>query len=325
MEFNIQKMMFLASCAAAFIFTACGSDSSSANDQDYSSSLQSLSSSSGTEIPSSSSEVENFLSSSIGANASSASSGSEEASSSSFSSGSEVSSSSGKANWAYLNPNISYGEFTDVRDGQAYKTTVIGTQTWMAENLNYADSVSTTSLADKSWCYNNNADSCAKYGRLYTWAAAIDSVSLANDGIKCGYGVTTCTLPSPVRGICPEGWHLLTKSEMDTLSNFVYTDQGLSLNRVDTYLGTYLKAADGWNTHVGVATGTDVYGFSALPAGFRSNDGNFYNTGYNTFFWSASENDSYFAYDNYFVYTNEGFYRDRDYKSNGFSVRCLQD
>ena len=76
-----------------------------------------------------------------------------------FSSSSEISSSS----W----PQYSYGELIDKRDGQVYRTIKIGDQTWMAENLNYAYPHKIRDLDSASWCYNNEPDNCAKYGRLY--------------------------------------------------------------------------------------------------------------------------------------------------------------
>ncbi|MBS7390768.1 MAG: hypothetical protein KIG51_01555, partial [Fibrobacter sp.] len=97
---------------------------------------------------------------------------------------------------------IIYGTMTDSRDGNTYKTVKIGEQVWMAENLNYADSVKTPSLKENSWCYGNVAANCEKYGRLYTWAAAIDSVKLANDvmnPLDCGYG-KTCDFSGTVQG-----------------------------------------------------------------------------------------------------------------------------
>src|SRR5574344_499811 len=98
-----------------------------------------------------------------------------------------------------------YGTLTDSRDGQTYKTIVIGTQTWMAENLNFE--------TEESYCLDDDAVNCSKYGRLYKWAAAMDGAGTwTSNGKGCGYDVT-CSPIYPVRGICPEGWHLPDTTE----------------------------------------------------------------------------------------------------------------
>jgi uncharacterized protein (TIGR02145 family) len=78
-------------------------------------------------------------------------------------------------------------KFIDSRNNNSYKIVKIGSQVWMAENLNY-------NVSD-SKCFNNSESNCKRYGRLYNWKTA--------------------------RIVCPSGWHLPTKNEWDVLSNFV--------------------------------------------------------------------------------------------------------
>ncbi|MCF0216603.1 MAG: fibrobacter succinogenes major paralogous domain-containing protein [Fibrobacteraceae bacterium] len=205
--------------------------------------------------------------------------------------------------------NPSANTLIDNRDGQTYKTVTIGTQTWMAENLNYEYNEGTA----KSYCYNDKADSCTKNGRLYTWAAAMDSAaqfSMAGKG--CGYG-KTCSPSGTVRGVCPEGWHLPNDTEWNTLWTAV---GGAST------AGTKLKSTSGWYNG---GNGTDSYGFSVLPVGYRQSDGSFSGAGYYAYFWISTENDSNYAYywDFYCDFDNVGHYM--DYKDFAISVRCLKD
>lgn len=131
---------------------------------------------------------------------------------------------------ARLNPKINYGIMTDSRDNKVYKTIKIGEQEWMAENLNYADSIATPSLQGNSWCYANKTEYCAVTGRLYTWAAA--------------------------KKVCPPDWHLPSKGDWESLLTFTggYTSSGLALMSIS-----------GWG--YGSQFTEDNFGFSAIPFG----------------------------------------------------------
>ena len=85
----------------------------------------------------------------------------------------------------------------------------------MAENLNYDDSVSTPNLKGGNWCYDNKEENCETYGRLYTWAAAMNLESKYN-GSHAEDLVQT-----KHQGICPEGWHIPTYEEWYTLEDYV--------------------------------------------------------------------------------------------------------
>lgn len=212
----------------------------------------------------------------------------------------------------------------DLRDGQIYKTTTIAissknySEVWMAENLNYAytgvpykyDGYTSDST---SWCYGDDPANCAKYGRLYTWAAAIDSVGeWSTNGKGCGYG-KVCSETSPVRGVCPKGWHLPSYDEWGALSTAV---EGSST------AGTKLKSVTGWSDS---GNGTDTFGFSALPAGYRRTNGDYVSEGGKANFWSSTEFESdgaYYMSLNYYG-GNADLYAGKEFL--GFSVRCLKD
>ena len=200
---------------------------------------------------------------------------------------------------------VTKGSITDTRDGHSYKTVTIGSQTWMAQNLNYETA--------NSYCYSNNASNCTKYGRLYTWAAAMDSVgSWSANGKGCGYG-KTCSPTYPVRGVCPSGWHLPTQTEWNTLFAAV---GGQST------AGKMLKSTSGWNSS---GNGTDAYSFSALPAGGRGGNGHFNYEGNNAYFWSSTDDNSYYAYSMILYYNGDYAGLDDGNEGYGFSVRCVKD
>ena len=131
----------------------------------------------------------------------------------------------------------------DNRDGQIYRTITVGNQTWMAENLNYDYKVNGSTYGTYV-----NSDNGKIYGRYYTWAAAMDSAGVFTDESKgCGYD-HTCYPESQTRGVCPEGWHIPTSSECETL----YNSMGNSNYVVKSK--TYVD-------------GPSVYGFSLVDAG----------------------------------------------------------
>ncbi len=223
--------------------------------------------------------------------------------------------------------NASANTLTDLRDGQVYKTVTIGTQTWMAENLNYAYigvkfNYNGNTSDSTSWCYDNDPANCEKYGRLYTWSAVMDSAAQfsVNAGTKCGYD-KTCTPNNPHRGICPEGWHVPTKEEYDTLYTFIGGE-----STAGNTAGKLLKSTTGWKDYNGkIGNGIDSYGFSVLPAGHRDDYGYFRNEGADAGLWSASE----YSSDNAWYLSFFFFYGSADQytmgKCYGFSLRCLKD
>ena len=223
-----------------------------------------------------------------------------------------------------FNSNISYGTMIDSRDNREYKTVTIApagkyySRVWMAENLNYADSVKTPVLKGRSWCYNDSAKYCDVGGRYYTWAAAIDSVALLTDSknpMICGDNMN-CGLDFQVQGICPDGWHLPTVQEWNGLFEAV---GGVEV------AGEVLKARNGWNSReYESANGSDSYGFSALPVGSRAENGKFVMVGAQGDYWASNEEDDRNAKIMDLNHFSSRIYVNNDYKSTGNPVRCVK-
>jgi len=205
-------------------------------------------------------------------------------------------------------------------DGYAYSVVQIGDQCWFAENLHtttYADGTDIPAgLTDGEWTTTNSgatavygeddgcdnyspdidacdeAQSLGEYGRLYNWYAVDDA-----------------------RGLCPSGWHVPTDGEWTNLENHI-SSQGF-----DGTEGTALKSTYGWFDS---GIGTDDFGFSALPGGYRDYNGYFPNAGYFGYWWSSSPSGG-FAW-SWGLYNNDpDILRFSNDPRFGFSVRCLRD
>ena len=210
------------------------------------------------------------------------------------------SSSSAKAN-AGSEYDATANTLKDLRDGKVYKTVKIGDQVWMAENLNFE--------TDLSYCYNDSAEYCTKYGRLYKWATAVGKPES-----ECGYG-KICSLPSGnIQGVCPSGWHVPSKDEWDTLFNAV----GGQLTA-----GKMLKSTSDW---IQDGNGTDEFGFSVLPSGYVTKSGTYAYAKYYANLLSSTEfeeHDGTGAYVATMSYKYDYVNLEYTNKSYGFSVRCV--
>lgn len=220
------------------------------------------------------------------------------------------------------------GTFTDSRDGYTYQTVQIGSQTWMAENLKYLPSVvgPGTGSNSEAYCYVYGYDgtsiSAAKatenyatYGVLYNWTAAMNGAESSDAN------------PSGVQGICPDGWHLPSDAEWKQLEMYL----GMSETDVNstgwrgTVEGGKLKEAGTTHWADPNAGANNESGFTALPGGYRYRSGGFYYVRDYGYWWSSTEGNTNDAWNRYLNYNLSYVKRFYDYKSMGFSVRCLRD
>ncbi|MDR2553898.1 MAG: hypothetical protein LBC64_00590 [Fibromonadaceae bacterium] len=222
----------------------------------------------------------------------------------------------------------------DTRDGKTYRTVTMGTQTWMAENLNYNASGSKCGIGGTSGATgtfsDTNTTTCDAYGRLYDWSTAMALPSSCNSATCSGQ------VNAKHQGVCPNGWRIPSNADWDKLMRYVDGTNGTNSPYDSPMAGKYLKATSGWkdfhNNNISGyinGNGVDYYGFSALPGGYGYSGG-FKNVGYNGDWWSASEYDSGNAYRLDIYGGDKAGWEDIDgnrkhSKSDLFSVRCVKD
>jgi len=187
------------------------------------------------------------------------------------------------------------GKNTIDYEGKTYNTVRIGAQCWFKENLDAGTMVlltadTTHGLKIKKYCYQNKPENCVVYGGLYQWNEAMRNCRTEG-----------------ARGMCPEGWHIPSKSDFDILNNSVKCNSSL------------LKAS-------GDTTAINFSGFEALFAGYRGYfSGTFASLGNCALFWTSTEYDNDSAINLYLTIDNNKISSDYNYKTNAFSVRCLKD
>jgi uncharacterized protein (TIGR02145 family) len=224
-----------------------------------------------------------------------------------------------KEDSASEDPNQS-GTVSDI-DGNKYKTVIIGTQVWMAENLKttkYNDGTAIpTTTVNAAWAalttgacgvtnlINEVSDdsyvpaNLATYGRLYNW-----------------YAVNTGKL-------APSGWHIPTNAEWTILTTFLGGQSVAGSKLKEAGTTHWLKPNKLYTNPIA----TNESGFTALPGGYRYKDGSYQYVNYEGYWWSSTEDSP----------NNSAWGRNINYstaevvpynplsKRSGFSVRCVKD
>ena len=179
----------------------------------------------------------------------------------------------------------------DIRDGKSYPTIQIGSQCWMAANLNYGNRVPSTghqrdNCINEKYCYNELTANCEQRGANYQWDELMR------------YDETP-----GLQGLCPPAWHVPTEAEWNTLFA-LYTNNG--------FAGSPLKYSG-------------FSGFNALLSGVNHINRQWDFQNFATFFWSSTPYGPYKAWAHGLNDFNPSVSFYPSSRSNAFSVRCLKD
>jgi uncharacterized protein (TIGR02145 family) len=202
-------------------------------------------------------------------------------------------------------------------EGNLYHTVQIGTQVWMVENLkttkyrngdpipNVTDDIKWSERGHDTWpdsagggayCnFENNSSKKSTYGRLYNWYAVNDK-----------------------RKIAPPGWHIPTDAEWDILLEYISDENSKN---------GHLKEAGTVHWENPNTGATNETGFTALPGGYRNDNGTFskIGLGFGGYWWCSTEGNTGSAWYRKMSYDNSYVSRNYDSKKAGFSVRCIRD
>jgi uncharacterized protein (TIGR02145 family) len=209
---------------------------------------------------------------------------------------------------ANFNTSLTYGTMQD-NDGNTYRSIEIGDQTWMAQNLRSTTFrngeaipevtddgawVALTTSAQSAYEHTMDLDLLATHGRLYNWFAVTDP-----------------------RNIAPEGWHVPTQQEWETLA--------AALGGANQAGGPLKEAGlDHWNAPN--SEGSNSSGFTALGSGRREyTDGSFINRGFNAFWWTSSPYNPDYSWYFQVNYDMAGLNAANFHKQYGFAIRLVKD
>jgi uncharacterized protein (TIGR02145 family) len=199
---------------------------------------------------------------------------------------------------------------TVTHQGYEYDIVEIGDQCWFSENCRYLPVVSPSNESSETSPYYyvygyegtdvaaaQTTDNYATYGVLYNWPAVMEP------------------------GICPSGWHIPTDLEWQTMEMALgmSPSEASSTDWRGTDQGSQMKSTTGWNG----GNGTNSSGFNGLPGGYRYSGG-FVSSGYDGYWWSASESGSY-SWERVLYGSGDVVYRGSLSRSHGFSARCVRD
>ena len=227
-----------------------------------------------------------------------------------------------------LNPDVEYGELLDERDNHVYRTLKLGSQVWMAQNLNYA--------TDSSYCLNNDSLNCDVYGRLYPWHVAVGKTleECPQDSSACDLSADYIDNKNHVRGICPAGYHMPTDSDYVELERYFAEKYSAEVDGNLIYVAKYLLSPYKWDNmeERGLRKAkrdfTNESGFTVLPSGgaVRDDTGSwiFSVQSWGARYWTSSRNSNYMScwegsgIDDYVLLWICDVY-------GIYSIRCLKD